>query len=1568
MTQPGVAKVAGGFMSGLSGLAGRLRAYSRGRQEQVRGAALEALEGRQLMTLAPVGPVLNLVDGGHGPAIAVAGDGSFDVAWTAMDKSGAGVFVQRFSALGLPETDLVRVNTQEENAQFEVDIARSGDGTFMVVWTTLSEEAGKLLDVHGQLFDADGEKVGTEFAVNGVTLGNQQKASVTALPSSSDVAADGFLVTWMSIDDEGQSIQGQVYSHTGAAVGDAFTVGTVAIEGNTLMSPKVGAADDGSFVVGWQELEETKNSVVMYGQRFKSDGEKTGEVFTGAQAMATFADGAATVPTYDMAVAGDGYVVFTYDNYNFEGQNWDVMAQVVSHENLPDFAAFMVNDTVLGDQFHSSVTFKSDSTILVTWEGKGSINQQNGQVVFARRFVGTGIGGPELTVSGQVDGFGEGLYPQMGRHSDSGFAVAWNGFGALQGQNVKVLGRVFDDVVAGPSALVTGNGLVIANGSTTTSFNDLTSFGVVTVGGQQVLHTFRVTNTGTQELVTKNLIVPQGFGLVEGLSEKIAPGGFDEITIALLTQEVGSLSKVVSFGVNMGNVTTYAFTISGEVQQAQSTGVYIINKNTAKGDRIFIDDNNNRVTFNYTGAGSAKLTTDPVTKKFLSIELTGTDPKTGLTIDVNAKGNSVGKNGTATGTGTGAGSVGLITIAGGMRSFSAKEMSLSGDFVAQGFVKTVMLGNVGSGEQHVFTLNGTNKERASISLGQVKDITFTSAGMIDTLRVVRWDDNVGVTDVITAPVIDTLKVIGIKQTKAVAGVVGDFEATLKLSGAGLTKPILKTLGTLDIAGSWVGSAEKENSVAGTVGTINVDGDWLQGSLHLSAINGTPGSVGKLGSITVDGQVTASTLFVPGSVTSFKAGEWDGGLLSALSVGTFTITGRSSSYGQVVLAGNMRGDLAVNPDNLPLTGNVLGTFSVAGKVSDSVVRVKGNTGAITFKGADSVLFTATGKVLSFTSTGQVLGDSVLESSSEIGAIKAINWLGGEILAQKVLSLSISGAFKIAENAYAPNNFTAAVSLGTVGGVSLGNVGISGTVTGGAWETKGSVGAMTVGAMGDINISIGGGLTSFTSKSEVMAGVQLKVAGMAGAISARSWDGGYIEAAKIGTITTTGVKKAGTTPATPGNFSANVSATGAGYNLTGKTKPVLIAGMNVDGRLGTGGEGFATVTSMGRMGAVKAGSLLNASINAADDLTSVSSQGTAENVRITAGQRLGAVTSINWLGGEITAQQITSITIKGQKASKNEAFISGDFTGTVTAVGTPGGPVKLVDLGAVTVAGNLGILGMSGAHFNVLGKMGAVTAGAIGDTTISLGGALASITSKGLVSGLTVIAGVMGEDTFTGGAVGAVSVGAIANSVFHTGKMTSLSVTGRKASASAGPEIIGNASGLTLTIEDSTAKAGTLMLGGLTVAGALTDSKIRVSDNTGNVSVGSISNSNLYVGVKSTFDEGLPESFTAFERLSAKLTGFAVTGKGVASDAASFVNSNVAAGQLVNVSLKLVAAVESEATFGLAAGSKIGTYKRLLAAGSTATKNVTNVTAPETYDEPEGTTFVLRIVTRPPGMFI
>src|SRR5262249_34897699 len=110
-------------------------------------------------------------------------------------------------------------------------------GRFLVTW----QDFGSNIDIHGQVFNADGSRHGDEFVANTTTADAQHDPAVTVL-------SDGrFVVAWHDGD-----VHAQVFNDDGTMSGAEFLVNTA--PDGPQSEASVAALADGRFVVTWTDL------------------------------------------------------------------------------------------------------------------------------------------------------------------------------------------------------------------------------------------------------------------------------------------------------------------------------------------------------------------------------------------------------------------------------------------------------------------------------------------------------------------------------------------------------------------------------------------------------------------------------------------------------------------------------------------------------------------------------------------------------------------------------------------------------------------------------------------------------------------------------------------------------------------------------------------------------------------------------------------------------------------------------------------------------------------------------------------------------------------------------------------------------------------------------------------------------------------------------------------------------------------------------------------------------------------------------------------------------------------
>jgi len=126
--------------------------------------------------------------------------GGFVAVWESdnQDSSGWGIFGQRMGLDGSKTGDEFKVHTYTPSDQRYPSVAAFGDGAFVSVWQSTSED-GSGAGVYCQRFAPDGSKQGNPFRVNTHIVSYQERPDVGAWP-------DGrFVVVWRSEQQDGES-------------------------------------------------------------------------------------------------------------------------------------------------------------------------------------------------------------------------------------------------------------------------------------------------------------------------------------------------------------------------------------------------------------------------------------------------------------------------------------------------------------------------------------------------------------------------------------------------------------------------------------------------------------------------------------------------------------------------------------------------------------------------------------------------------------------------------------------------------------------------------------------------------------------------------------------------------------------------------------------------------------------------------------------------------------------------------------------------------------------------------------------------------------------------------------------------------------------------------------------------------------------------------------------------------------------------------------------------------------------------------------------------------------------
>ncbi|MDC0541764.1 hypothetical protein OAO50_08970, partial [Paracoccaceae bacterium] len=197
----------------------------------------------------------------------------FVVTW--QEANGANIFGRVFDASGNPISSEFQVDSTAGDQSYP-SVTNLKDGGFVIAynsWVSDSDGWG----VVGQRYDASGNTIGSEFQINSYTSSHQWNGG--AATGIDFLANGGFVATWMgpAVGGNNDEILAQVFDASGNKVGSEIWVNTTIDQRQ--MHPSVRSLSDGSFIVTWQSYVQDGSEWGTYGQRFDVSGTKLGSEF-----------------------------------------------------------------------------------------------------------------------------------------------------------------------------------------------------------------------------------------------------------------------------------------------------------------------------------------------------------------------------------------------------------------------------------------------------------------------------------------------------------------------------------------------------------------------------------------------------------------------------------------------------------------------------------------------------------------------------------------------------------------------------------------------------------------------------------------------------------------------------------------------------------------------------------------------------------------------------------------------------------------------------------------------------------------------------------------------------------------------------------------------------------------------------------------------------------------------------------------------------------------------------------------------------------------------------------------
>jgi hypothetical protein len=201
--------------------------------------------------------------------IAALSGGGFAVTWTDQSGNDTDIHAQVYAANGAKVGGEILVNPPSAFDRTDPTVTGLTNGQFVVAWR--AETGGKDV-VRLQTFDANGAKVGAELSATQLVTADQTDPNITAL------AGGRFVVSWTNELNGNHDVHGQIFNADGTRSGSEFTLDTTAIP---VSGVDITGLPDGRFVATYAAQHLSGDQRVL-GQLFNADGTKSGDEFIAA--------------------------------------------------------------------------------------------------------------------------------------------------------------------------------------------------------------------------------------------------------------------------------------------------------------------------------------------------------------------------------------------------------------------------------------------------------------------------------------------------------------------------------------------------------------------------------------------------------------------------------------------------------------------------------------------------------------------------------------------------------------------------------------------------------------------------------------------------------------------------------------------------------------------------------------------------------------------------------------------------------------------------------------------------------------------------------------------------------------------------------------------------------------------------------------------------------------------------------------------------------------------------------------------------------------------------------------
>ena len=292
------------------------------------------------------------------PAIAMAHNGNFAVAWMSyeQDGDGWGVYHRLFDSTGTNLTNELRANTGASFEQKNPDVAMDSAGNYVVVFEDETSDGD--FDIYYRPVTSAGVHTASSTIINTTTTGHQINPTVSMANTGE------WVVAWQSnngTDGDGNGIYFQRFDNSNSTVGSETQANTTTA-GNQ-QAPHVGMDDDGLFTIIWSSFAQDGDGYGIYAQRYNASGVAQGSETLVNTTTTNWQDQAS------ITRAGTGSYAVAWSSFAQDGDKYGVYLQAFTSTGTALGSEAIVNDRTSDFQQLPAIAWTEDSTTLVAaWQ------------------------------------------------------------------------------------------------------------------------------------------------------------------------------------------------------------------------------------------------------------------------------------------------------------------------------------------------------------------------------------------------------------------------------------------------------------------------------------------------------------------------------------------------------------------------------------------------------------------------------------------------------------------------------------------------------------------------------------------------------------------------------------------------------------------------------------------------------------------------------------------------------------------------------------------------------------------------------------------------------------------------------------------------------------------------------------------------------------------------------------------------------------------------------------------------------------------------------------------------